>query len=134
MNADPMITEAEIAALIPRFYDEVRADPLIGPVFAGAINEWPPHLEKLMAFWSSVMLTSGRYKGNPMAAHMKHLATITPPMFDRWLALWAQVTAETLPAGMAAELEAKAERIAQSLKQALFLRLPPRGTSMKVGT
>ena len=99
MNADPMITEAEIAALIPRFYDEVRADPLIGPVFAGAINDWPPHLEKLMAFWSSVMLTSGRYKGNPMAAHMKHLATITPPMFDRWLALWAQVTAETLPAG-----------------------------------
>ena len=133
MNADPMITEAESAALIPRLYDEVRADPLIGPVFAGAINDWPPHLEKLMAFWSSVMLTSGRYKGNPMAAHMKHLATITPPMFDRWLALWAQVTAETLPAGMAAELQAKAERIAQSLKLALFFRLPPRGTYMMAG-
>ena len=112
MNADATITEAEIAALIPRFYDKVRADALIGPVFAGAIDDWPPHLEKLMAFWSSVMLTSGRYKGNPMAAHMKHLATITPPMFDRWLALWAQVTAETLPAGMAAELEAKAEALA----------------------
>ena len=134
MNADATITEAEIAALIPRFYDKVRADALIGPVFAGAIDDWPPHLEKLMAFWSSVMLTSGRYKGNPMAAHMKHLASITPPMFDRWLALWAQVTAETLPAGMAAELEAKAEALAQSLKQALVLRLPPRGTSMKVGT
>ena len=133
MNADPMITEAEIAALIPRFYDEVRADPLIGPVFAGAINDWPPHLEKLMAFWSSVMLTSGRYKGNPMAAHMKHLASITPPMFDRWLTLWAQVTAETLPAGMAAELQAKAERIAQSLKLALFFRLPPRDTSVMTG-
>lgn len=128
MDADGRITEAEIAALIPRFYDRVRADALIGPVFAGAIDDWPPHLEKLMAFWSSVMLTSGRYKGNPMAAHMKHLATITPPMFDRWLALWTQVTAETLPTGIAADLQAKAERIAQSLKLALYFRLPPRGT------
>lgn len=130
MNADSKITEAEIAALIPRFYDRVRADALIGPVFAGAIDNWPPHLEKLMAFWSSVMLTSGRYKCNPMAAHMKHLATITPPMFDRWLALWAQVTTEMLPAALAGELQAKAERIAQSLKLALYFRLPPRGTEV----
>jgi hemoglobin len=133
MDPDGKITEAEIATLIPRFYERVRADALIGPVFAGVIDNWPPHLEKLMAFWSSVMLTSGRYKGNPMAAHMKHLAVITPPMFDRWLALWAQVTAETLPAGLAAELQAKAERIAQSLKLALYFRLPPRGTPMMAG-
>lgn len=126
MNTEAQITEAQIAALIPRFYDRVRSDVLIGPVFAGAIDNWPPHLEKLIAFWSSVMLTSGRYKGNPMAAHLKHLATITPPMFDRWLALWAQVTAETLPAGIAGELQAKAQRIAQSLKLALYFRLPPR--------
>lgn len=122
------ITEAQIAALVPRFYDRVRADALIGPVFADAIDDWPPHLEHLVAFWSSVMLTTGRYKGNPMAAHMKHLAVITPPMFDRWLAIWAEVTAKTLPADIAAALLAKAERIAQSLKLALYFRLPPRGT------
>lgn len=133
MNADMTITKAQIATLIPRFYDRVRADALLGPVFASAIDDWPPHLDKLMAFWSSVMLTSGRYKGNPMAAHMKHLATITPPMFDRWLALWAQVTAETLSAGIAAQLQAKAERIAQSLKLALYFRLPPRGTTVLAG-
>lgn len=126
------ISEAQIAALIPRFYDRVRADALIGPVFASVIDSWPPHLEKLIAFWSSVMLTSGRYKGNPMAAHMKHLAIITPPMFDRWLALWAQVTAEALPADIAAALQAKAERIAQSLKLALYFRLPPRGMPASV--
>ena len=129
MDADTAITEAQIEALIPRFYDRVRADALIGPVFAGAIENWPPHLEKLVAFWSSVMLTTGRYKGNPMMAHMQHLASITPPMFDRWLALWAQVTAETLPADIAGALQAKAERIAQSLKLALYFRLPPRGTT-----
>ncbi len=129
MPAGFAITETQIAALVPRFYDKVRADGMIGPVFAGAIDDWAPHLDTLIAFWSSVMLTSGRYKGNPMAAHMKHLATITPPMFDRWLALWAQVTAETLPTHIADALQAKAERIAQSLKLALYFRLPPRGTA-----
>lgn len=133
MDAEARITQAQLATLIPDFYARVRADGVIGPVFAGAIDSWPPHLDKLVAFWSSVMLTTGRYKGNPMAAHMKHLASITPPMFDRWLALWAQVTADTLPAGIAAELQAKAERIAQSLKLALYFRLPLRTAPVPVG-
>ncbi len=126
MPSEFAITEAQIAALVPRFFDKVRADRMIGPVFADAIDDWAPHLDKLTAFWSSVMLTSGRYKGNPMAAHMKHLATITPPMFDRWLALWAQVTAEMLPASIVDALQAKAERIAESLRLALNFRLPRR--------
>ncbi len=124
-NTEAVITEAQIADLIPRFYDCVRADPLIGPVFAGAIDDWAPHLENLMAFWSSVMLTTGRYKGNPMMAHMKHLATITPPMFDRWLALWADTTNQSLPQALATTLQAKAVRIAKSLSLALYYRPAP---------
>ena len=127
MAADTKITERQVAALIPQFYARVQADALIGPVFAGAIDDWPTHLEKLMAFWSSVMLTSGRYRGNPMAAHMKHLTVIEPPMFDRCLALWSDVTSEVLPIDIARALQDKAERIAQSLKLALYFRLPPRG-------
>lgn len=130
MEPSSTITEAQIEMLVPRFYARVRGDALIGPVFADAIDDWQPHLEKLMAFWSSVMLTSGRYKGNPMMAHMQHLAMITPPMFDRWLALWSEVTAQSLPPVIAAEIQAKAERIAQSLKLALYFRLPPAGTTV----
>ena len=126
MSADPQITEAQIATLVPRFYDRVRADAFIGPVFADAIDNWPPRLEKLMDFWSSVMLTSGRYKGKPMAAHMKDIATITPPMFDRWLALWAQVIIKILPENIAQALQKRAERIGKSLKLALYFRLMPR--------
>jgi hemoglobin len=119
--------QQRIGSLIPQFYARVRADALICPLFAGAIDDWPPHLEKLMAFWSSVMLTSGRYYGNPMAADMKHLAIIKPPMFDRWLALWSEVTSELLPVETAEALQDKAERFAQSLKLALYFHLPPRG-------
>lgn len=118
------ISESQLEALIPCFYERVRADALIGPVFDAAITDWDLHLPKLVAFWSSVMLTSGRYKGNPVAAHMKHLGAITPPMFDRWLGLWSEVTAEQLPPALAAGLQEKAKRIAESLKLALYFRLP----------
>lgn len=120
------ISEIQLETLIPRFYARVREDALIGPVFDDAISDWDDHLVKLIGFWSSVMLTSGRYKGNPVAAHLKHLETITPPMFDRWLALWAEVTEESLPSAAASALQAKAARIAESLKLALYFRLAPR--------
>jgi hemoglobin len=80
-------------------------------------------------FWSSVMLTSGRYHGNPVAAHLKHRDAITPGLFERWLALWTQTASEILPAPDAQAVIAKAQRIAESLQLALFFRLPLRHPS-----
>lgn len=125
MGNDAQISEAQLEILIPRFYARVCDDALIGPVFNGAIGDWKHHLQKLVDFWSSVMLTSGRYKGNPVAAHLKPLPAITPPMFDRWLALWAEVTGELLSPDAAIVLQSKAARIAESLKLALYFRLAP---------
>ena len=114
------ITELAIAALVERFYAKARRDPLIGPVFNAAIADWDEHLRKLCDFWSSVMLTTGRYKGNPMAAHVKQ--PIEPAFFDRWLALWHETTAELFAPAVARRFRDKAERIADSLKLALFYR------------
>lgn len=115
------VDEKDLARLVDRFYATVRADALIGPVFNDAIDDWPEHLEKLTAFWSSLMLTSGRYKGAPMAAHLKHHARITTAMFERWLALWREATEAEMPPGIAALMQVKAERIAQNFKFALRL-------------
>ena len=123
--SQPEVDEAQLEALIPIFYQRVRDDALIGPVFDGAIVDWDVHLDKLVAFWSSVMLTSGRYKGNPMAAHLKHRGEITAEMFDRWLALWTEVTNDLLPGAAATALQGKAARIAESLKLALYFRVEP---------
>ena len=114
------ITEPTIAALVARFYAKARLDPLIGPVFNDAVEDWDEHLRTLNAFWSSVMLTSGRYKGNPMAAHLK--LPIEPRFFERWLALWRETAAELFAPDLAAQFAAKAGRIAESLKLALFYR------------
>ena len=118
------ITEPAIAALVERFYAKARRDPLIGPVFNAAVDDWDEHLDKLHDFWSSVMLTTGRYKGNPMGAHVKH--PIEPVFFERWLVLWRETTGELFTPVVAERFGDKAERIADSLKLALFYRPGPR--------
>ena len=91
----PCVTEAAIARPVDAFYGKVRGDPVLGPVFDKAVGAegWPAHLAKMYAFWSSVMLATGRYKGDPMAAHMA-VHGIEEPMFERWLALFGETAGE----------------------------------------
>src|SRR3546814_17159890 len=117
------IDEQELERLVALFYARVRADEELGPIFNDAIDDWPEHLEKLVAFWSSVVLTSGRYKGNPMAAHLKNRDRITPALFDRWLGLWNMTTAEVMPPKAADILQAKADRHPHSLNLGIFFRI-----------
>jgi hemoglobin len=123
-----LVTEAQLEQLVHHFYGKVRQDAVLGPVFVGAISDWPHHLGKMVDFWSSVMLTTGRYKGNPMMMHLKHKAQIVPSMFDRWLELWRETAGETLDEQGAAGVVAKAERIAESLQLGLFFKFEERGT------
>ncbi len=120
-RTETMFDEELLPALLRRFYARVRQDETLGPVFNAAIEDWDEHLERIGDFWSSVLLGSGRYKGNPLAMHLLHKDLITPEMFDRWLALWALTTGEMLPPPTAAALQAKAARIADTLKWAMRL-------------
>ncbi len=117
------VTEATIRALVDGFYARVRGDPALGPIFARAIAEdaWPAHLEKMYAFWSSVMLTSGRYKGNPVSTH-RAVAGIVPSLFGNWLDLFEATAAELFVPEIADRFACTARRIAESLKLAIFFR------------
>ncbi len=119
------MTEKQIGRLVDQFYAKVRQDEVIGSLFNAAVDDWPEHLDRLAGFWSSVMLTSGRYKGSPVAAHRRHAGAITPAMFERWLELWRQTAGEALSAEDATAVIGKAERIAESLQLALFCKLDP---------
>lgn len=121
MTGACQLDEAALPGLLRRFYARVRADAALGPLFDEAVHDWDGHLLRLADFWSSVLLTSGRYKGNPLVIHLLHARRITPAMFARWLELWAQTTDELLPAAVAATAQAKARRIARSLQTAIQL-------------
>lgn len=121
-NSDTL--EDALPPLLDAFYARVREDDLIGPVFNDAIHDWPHHLARIGDFWSSVMLSSGRYKGNPVARHLPHAARLTPAAFERWLQIWRQTTDEHVPGPLAHALQAKAERIGESLQLALQFPSP----------
>ncbi|MFT0547246.1 group III truncated hemoglobin [Allopusillimonas ginsengisoli] len=114
MSRSELCTEAEISTLVYTFYDKVRADPLIGPVFNNAIHDWDTHLAIMVRFWSSVLIGSGTYSGAPMPKHVA-LPGLDADMFVRWLQLFHDIT-ETLPNRLFAErAEEAAHRIARSL-------------------
>src|SRR5580704_15404711 len=124
------VTEGAIALLIDRFYAAVRQDPALGPIFESTIpsSKWPEHLATMRRFWSSVMLASGRYSGNPVAIH-RAVQRLERPMFARWLALFEHTAGELFVPEIEARFTVKAQRIAASLQLALFHRLgqPPEG-------
>lgn len=112
------ITEDNIRTLVYRFYDKIRIDPEVGPVFHAAIQDWDKHLGIMVRFWSTVMLASRSYKGNPLAAHMG--LGIKPYMFTRWLKLWKETTEELFDEKCSVRFQEKAERMGQNMVFALF--------------
>ena len=108
------IDEPMIERLVRAFYSRARLDPLIGPIFENKVHDWEGHLARLCAFWSSVALVSGRYHGQPMAAHLP--LPIDTTHFDCWLEIFAETARDVCPAPAAAHFLERAYRIAESLE------------------
>ncbi len=123
-------TEEEIVQLVNDFYDRVRTDEVLGPVFNARIHHWPPHLRLLSDFWSSLLLGTSRFQGKPMPKHAA-LPGLRPELFQRWLALFSAATAAQPNVALQTQADALARRIAQRLWQgyqlANFPQAPPQG-------
>jgi hemoglobin len=92
------ISEAgDIRLLVNSFYEKVRKDPEIGPIFNDIARvDWEHHLPKMYAFWGNVLLQKGDYSGNPMTTHLElnALTPLTKAHFDRWLKLFRETIDE----------------------------------------
>ena len=103
-----------IERLVHAFYDKVRKDELLGPIFDSRVANWDLHLERMCAFWSSVALMSGRYHGQPMEKHFP--LPVDSRHFDHWLGLFGETAFEVCPSAAAAHFIERAGRIAESLE------------------
>lgn len=113
-------TEANIRELVYAFYDRVRADPLLGPVFDAVLEgRWDDHLPKMCTFWGSLVLGDKRYRGNVQQAHQP-LEGLEPRHFSRWLHLFLDTVCERYEPAAAVRFMEPALRIAQSLQLSRF--------------
>lgn len=107
------LDDAVLTRLVHGFYDRIRRDAVLGPIFAERISDWRPHLDRMVDFWSSVALMTGRYHGSPMQAHLS--LPVEQAHFDRWLDLFSQTARETCPPEGASHVIERAKRIAASI-------------------
>lgn len=111
------LDEDRLTTLVHRFYGKIRKDAVLGPIFEDRISDWGPHLARMVEFWSSVALMTGRYHGAPLPKHVG--LPVDWAHFERWLVLFRETAHETCPPEGAAHVIERAERIARSLNIAV---------------
>ncbi|PTA68197.1 group III truncated hemoglobin [Deinococcus arcticus] len=117
--------EAAVRAVVAEFYARAQADPLLGPVFAAHVHDWPAHLGRVTAFWVTVLggpseggpaSTGPPWRGNLNVAHAG--LGVRGEHLTRWLGLWTATAHDLLPEPAAEVMAARA--------QAMGARLGPR--------
>lgn len=114
MPSAELCTEAEIVELVYGFYDRVRLDAVLGPIFEAHVHDWDAHLPKMVDFWSSALRGTGRFRGAPLPKHAA-LPGLTVELFQRWLMLFGQTTDAMPNVALGERAQDLAKRIAQSL-------------------
>ena len=89
-----LCSEQEVTRLVHDFYARVRTEPRLAPVFAARVEHWDAHLAQLVDFWSAMLRGTRRFSGAPMPKHMA-MDELDRDLFDRWLLLFRQTTAES---------------------------------------
>lgn len=98
----------DIIILVDKFYESVKADPLLAPVF-NHVN-WTTHLPIMYSFWSSMLLGEQTYRGNPLQRHL-HLP-ISRQHFSQWIVLFDKTVDDNFEGEKAAEIKTRAHAIA----------------------
>jgi hemoglobin len=117
------LTEPLVRKVVLLFYEKVRHDPMLGPVFAAAIGEsWESHIERIIQFWLTAMRLGRGYDGrNFMPAHLRN-PSIRSALLPRWLEIFRETTAEHCSSQAASVLMDIAERMAETLQIGLDRR------------
>lgn len=114
------VDEEAIHVLVQTFYGCIRKHPRLGEIFERRLEgRWQEHLPKMEAFWQSVLLKNGAYKGKPVPAHLKQKELVSTD-YGEWLSVFRPVVRELFVPDLADEIITVAERIAQSLWLATF--------------
>jgi hemoglobin len=120
MEKTDIITRKDLTLLVDSFYNKVKSDQLLGPVFS-QVN-WPKHLPIMYDFWCSMLLGDQSYRGNPFQKHL-HLP-IDASHFTQWLKLFTATVDENFAGDKADEVKLRANSIAGIFQHKMGLIKP----------
>jgi len=101
----------DICLLVDAFYESIRSNGLLGPIFNSVIGDrWPQHLEKMYRFWETVLLDRHTYYGAPFAPHAR--LPVAQQHFDTWLKLWHQTIDRFFKGPVADEAKWRGDKMA----------------------
>lgn len=125
------ITAQEISRVVAIFYTRVRADAVLGPVFAAHVSDWPEHEAKIAAFWRNAILRERSYSGNPMRVHVSR-PDVKAEHFPIWLGLFHEVLRAELPTQTAQQWGALADRIGEGFRTGIVAMRQPKDQPPKL--
>ena len=105
-------TRTDIELMVDTFYDSVRKDELLGPIFNSVIgDDWSKHLDIMYGFWQTVLLREFAYKGSPFLPHRK--LPIGETHFERWLYHFNSCINQNFSGKVTEEAKWRAQKMAQ---------------------
>ncbi|HWB27548.1 MAG TPA: group III truncated hemoglobin [Chitinophagaceae bacterium] len=116
--------KADIEALVNSFYDKVKLDGILGPIFTAIIPvNWEVHLPIMYCFWENAIFYTGGYTGNPIAmhAHIHKKIGLTPEQFDRWVQLFNEAVDGLFEGEKASLAKQRAGSIAKVMEQKIIV-------------
>lgn len=112
MQQTGILSLADIKVLVDTFYERIRADALLAPVFNERIKDnWPQHLEKMYRFWQTVLLDEHTYFGSPFMPHAQ--LPVAHEHFTAWLTLFTKTVDELFTGVKAEEAKWRAAKMAE---------------------
>ncbi|RYG01253.1 MAG: group III truncated hemoglobin [Chitinophagaceae bacterium] len=102
----------DIKLLVNTFYEKVKEDEILGPVFNAKIQDrWPEHLEKMYRFWQTLLLEERTYFGRPFPPHAQ--LPVEWKHFERWMNLFTATVDELFIGIKADEAKWRAGKMAE---------------------
>ena len=109
----------DIELLMEKFYDKVKKDDTIGPVFNDIAKvNWAHHIPIICDFWETLLLGAASYRKNVMEVHfdLNRKIPLEEDHFQVWLKLFSETVDEHF-AGDKAELAKKKAKSIAALMQ-----------------
>lgn len=113
-----IIDQDDVKLLVDSFYEKVVKDKVIGYFFTEVmIITWDNHIPRMYAFWETVLLQKGTYRGHPPLKHVElnRLEPLKQEHFTVWRNLWEETVDELFLGPVADDAKRRAEMMEKLL-------------------